>query len=180
MENGKYHGQETLTFRDGDKYVGEFKDGKEHGHGTYTWSDGRKYVGEFKDGEIWNGTLYDKNGNIIVKFVNGKEIKPGKYEGERKDGKPNGQGTHTWSDGRKYEGEFKDGKSHGRGTITHPDGTGYVGEWKDGKQHGQGTTTYIHGQKFVGEWKDGKTWNVTQTDKEGKVIGKWLNGVKQQ
>ena len=70
-ENGKYHGQGTLTFRDGDKYVGEWEDGKQHGQGTYTWSDGRKYVGEYKDGEEWNGTVYDKYGNIVVKFVDG-------------------------------------------------------------------------------------------------------------
>ena len=63
----KYHGQGTLTFRDGDKYVGEFKYGEKHGQGTYTWSDGSKYVGEWKGGEMWNGTIYDKDGNIMVK-----------------------------------------------------------------------------------------------------------------
>ena len=45
MENGKYHGQGTFTFRDGDKYVGEFKDGKMDGQGTFTYPDGVKYVG---------------------------------------------------------------------------------------------------------------------------------------
>ena len=33
--------------------------------------DGTKYVGEFKNGRAWNGTHYDKEGNILVKFVNG-------------------------------------------------------------------------------------------------------------
>ena len=79
-----------------------------------------------------------------------------------------------------YVGERENGKYHGQGTLTLPDGDKYVGEWKDGKQHGQGTTTSSDGQKFVGEWKDGKTWNATQTDKEGQVIGKWVNGLKQQ
>ena len=50
-ENNRYHGQGTLTFRDGDMYEGKYKDGEKHGQGTYTWSDGRKYVGEWKDGE---------------------------------------------------------------------------------------------------------------------------------
>ena len=45
------------------------------GQGTQTWLDGRKYVGEYKDGKTWNGTGYDKNGNIQVKFVNGEYIK---------------------------------------------------------------------------------------------------------
>ena len=56
------------------KYVGEFKDGLPNGQGTYTWSDGDKCVGEFKDGENWNGTGYNKNGEIVVRFVNGKPI----------------------------------------------------------------------------------------------------------
>ena len=68
-------GQGTLTFPDGQKYVGEYKGDKKHGQGTHTWSDGRKYVGEFKNGNFWNGTIYRIDGNIIVKFVNGKEIK---------------------------------------------------------------------------------------------------------
>ena len=46
---GKFGGQGTFTFNDGDKYVGEHKDGREHGPGTYTRSDGSKYVGEWKD-----------------------------------------------------------------------------------------------------------------------------------
>ncbi len=39
----------TMTWADGDKYVGEFKNGKRNGQGTYTFADGDKYVGEFKD-----------------------------------------------------------------------------------------------------------------------------------
>ena len=69
------NGQGTYTWTNGDKYVGEYKDGEEHGQGTYSYSNGNKYVGEYKDGKKWNGTQYDKNGNIIVKFVNGKQIK---------------------------------------------------------------------------------------------------------
>ena len=36
--------------------------------------DGRKYVGEYKDGEEWNGKVFDRNGNIPYKYVNGKKI----------------------------------------------------------------------------------------------------------
>jgi len=48
---------------------------KRNGQGTQKWLDGRKYVGKYKDGKTWNGTGYDKNGNIQVKFVNGEYIK---------------------------------------------------------------------------------------------------------
>ena len=46
--NGKWNGQGTLTYSDGRKYVGEFKNDKWIGQVTLTYSDGRKYVSEFK------------------------------------------------------------------------------------------------------------------------------------
>ena len=73
--SGKPHGQGTRTYTNGNKYVGEWKDGTQNGQGTYTSSDGRKYVGELKNWGKWNGTEYDKNGNIYGKYVNGKFIK---------------------------------------------------------------------------------------------------------
>ena len=89
------NGLVTITYPDGKKYVGEFKDGGKNGQGTFTWSDGKKYVGEYKedlmngqgtiswsnmekfvgewkDGKRWNGTYYDKEGNIHSNVVNGK------------------------------------------------------------------------------------------------------------
>ena len=70
----------TRTYPDGSEYVGEFKDDglfydwKRHGQGTMIWSNEDEYVGEWKDGKRWNGTEYDKYGNIIVKIVNGEYI----------------------------------------------------------------------------------------------------------
>ena len=34
-----------MTFNDGGKYDGEWKDGKRHGKGLYTFPDGGKYEG---------------------------------------------------------------------------------------------------------------------------------------
>ena len=54
------------------KYQGQVVDGKPNGLGVLISTNGWKYFGSWKNGEIWNGTEYDKYGNIIVKFVNGK------------------------------------------------------------------------------------------------------------
>ena len=65
------NGFDTETYPDGSKYVGEWKNGEYHGQGTLTLLNGDKYEGKFKDGEKWNGTQYDKDGNITKKYVNG-------------------------------------------------------------------------------------------------------------
>ena len=75
FKDGIPNGQGKMTSPDGDKYVGEFKDGNSHGQGTVTSKDGEKFVGEWKDDEEWNGNGYNKDGKIISKYVDGKEIK---------------------------------------------------------------------------------------------------------
>ena len=70
-KDGKSHGQGTVTFADGRKYVGEFKDDNFHGQGTLTGPNGDKYVGEFKDGNRWDGTKYDKDGNVTATWLDG-------------------------------------------------------------------------------------------------------------
>ena len=77
----------VLWYRFGDKYTrpqykGEVENGKPNGLGVliYPYGEpygrGSKYVGSWEDGKEWNGTVSDKNGKIVVKYVNGKKIKP--------------------------------------------------------------------------------------------------------
>ena len=137
------NGQGILTWTDGTKYEGEFKDEKMTGQGTFTHKD-YKYVGEFKDDKFnGQGTLTYGNGN--------------KYVGEFKDDERNGQGTFTMPNEDKYVGEFKDDKFNGQGTYTYKEGHKYVGEFKDDSFNGQGTITFANGNKRVGEWKDDKS-----------------------
>ena len=107
----------------------------------------------------------------------------GVYVGEKKDGNPHGQGTLTFSSGKKYVGEFKDGKQHGQGTYTYPKKEGhkvaakYEGEWKNGKQDGQATYTWSDGGKYVGKFKDGrKNGQGTWEHPDGrKYVGEYKN-----
>ena len=39
----------------------------------------------------------------------------------------------VFPDGRTYEGEWKNGNPNGQGTFTYPNGEKYVGEWKNSK-----------------------------------------------
>ena len=76
----------------------------------------------------------------------------------------------------KYEGDVENGKPNGVGIINYLYGDKYVVEWKDGLYNGQGTETIYNGWKYKGEWKDGERRNGTLYDKEGKIIGKFMNG----
>ena len=52
--NGKPWGQGVLTGKKNGtfKYVGELKDGKKHGQGTVTFTNGNNFVGAFKNGKV--------------------------------------------------------------------------------------------------------------------------------
>ena len=146
------------------------------------------------------GVLYRWwDGKIVVWKTFGDDDVNKKYEGEIKNGKPNGlgiltspygdkhvggwkvgkrhgQGTMTFSSGDKYVGGWKDDKKHGQGTDTSSDGGKYEGEWKVGKRHGQGTLTVPDLGKYVGEWKNGEMWTGIFYDNNGNIEGKMLNG----
>ena len=73
-ENGVFHGQGSVILADGEKYEGEWKEGEKHGQGVYSFLDESKYKGEFIGNKPWNVTFYNKEGNIIWKMVNGKQV----------------------------------------------------------------------------------------------------------
>ena len=56
------------------KYEGEMENGVPNGQGTFTFTAGEKWVGEFRENLPWNITIYDKDGTILRKYVNGKVI----------------------------------------------------------------------------------------------------------
>ena len=71
----EYNGQGTITYSNGTNYVGEFKNGIQNGQGTNTFSNGWNGIGEWIDVEPWNIKVFDKKGNLKMKWENGKQIK---------------------------------------------------------------------------------------------------------
>ena len=53
-----------------------------------------------------------------------------------------------------YQGQVKDGKPDGLGVLIYPDGGKYIGSWKNGEKYGHGTFTYSYGSKYVGSWEN--------------------------
>ena len=128
-----------------------------------------------------NGELkWFSNGDVKMWIrVFWKMCSNGKYVGEIKNREPSGSGKLKWSNGGKYVGEWKNGKVHGQGEFTWSNGDKYEGEWKKGEKHGQGTVTFSGGGKWIGEFRRVKPWNITGYDKDGNIIGKFVNGVEQ-
>ena len=87
--------QASITYDDGRKYVGEWKDGKRHGQGTVIWADGEyaKYVGEWRNDQ--------PNGQGTLTLVDG-----GAYVGEwiMVEGSGQGEGAYTSAHGEKHVG----------------------------------------------------------------------------
>ena len=58
-------------WKNGTKYMGEWKDGTIHGQGIFTSYAGRKYIGQWKDGNPWHGNVYDENGVVVAFYLEG-------------------------------------------------------------------------------------------------------------
>ena len=128
------------------------------------------------------------------------------YEGEYKNGKPNGHGSMTSGDNKTiYDGEWKNGKKDGIGKLVVTDkynysgpfekdyfsgssgvlcdnqGNIYDGDFEKGKFHGYGHYKMSNGDTYIGEVKDGLFNGKGQyNDKDGNLFdGEFKNGKKE-
>lgn len=105
-----------MTWEDGSKYEGEWKNGERHGKGTFYYTNGDKYIGDWvRDVQHGKGIYYFQNGE--------------RYEGDYADGERTGKGIYVYPNGDKYVGQFKNGWQEGTGTFTWQNGAVYEGQW---------------------------------------------------
>ena len=91
-----------------------------------------------------------------------------RYEGEYHNGVAHGRGVKTWASGARYEGEFRNGREHGIGIYIYANGNRYEGEFRDGKRDGTGTYTSTNGDRYEGEVRNGKP--------NGRGVTTWASG----
>jgi len=184
-KSGEFDGQGILTLTNGDYYEGKWSEGKIY-EGT-SFINGEKYVGTWKQSRFWNGILYDDEGNLLEKIVNGvvqnklgvvieKKEKVVMYQ-RKVNGEWGWYKSGNEKKDTKYVGEWKNGKKNGQGITTFPDGDYYEGKWFEGKIY-EGTSS-IGVYKYIGTWKMNKEWNGTHYDKDGIITGKTVNGVRE-
>lgn len=183
ISNKILNGHGTLLFKDGSRFVGDFKNGKRHGIVVYIAIDGTTMTANWEnDIMIGECSIQYKNGNT--------------YRGGVKDFKRNGYGTMNFYDGSTfigqfyndtaqgygeldfkvyiYKGDFKDGSMSGFGKFTWKNGKflSYEGLVEDGVPHGYGKLVFQEGHTYTGPIRYGKPHGkgkVTFGDNQRKI-----------
>ena len=169
FKNGSKNGKGTFTWPDDGKYEGEWKDGKFHGQGAFTFSDKNIGMGEFRGNKPWNVITYDNDGNIIWKMMDGVRVNKSKLLKVKNETLFRDTPLAKWNKGGKKWHRSGDKKKQAK----------YVGKIVNGVPNGLGSLTFPSGSRHVGNFWDGKPWFVTTYDKNGNILGKIVNGVKQ-
>ena len=153
----------SLTYSNGDSYVGELKDFARHGQGRFVYGN-----------EEYEGTFVEdvKSGYGKITFPNGDV-----YEGEMVNDHREGQGTYTWASGAKYTGEFKNDLRDGKGYFQAADGSTYDGQYVADLKHGEGRFSFASGDVYVGAYvNDVRTGKGTYTWANGEMyVGNFIN-----
>ena len=120
-------------------------------NGSYTnnvsiLSSSREYSGTFTNNDVTGyGTLELDRDSYVGNFVEGKR---------------QGTGTYTWSDGDKYVGSWKEDEMNGYGTYYWGDVQRLAGNFVDNKPNG---TCYYYtsdGTRYVTTWANGTQTNI--------------------
>ena len=128
VEDGIYAGQINI------------QTGNLDGKGVFKWKNGKKYIGNWKEGFMHGkGFLFDENNNIIFEgyYLNNKKygkffIKEKEYyEGEFLNDKMEGKGCYHYSNGDTWEGYFKNNYKNGIGLMTYNNGEIYLYEFEN-------------------------------------------------
>eukprot|EP01119_Soliformovum_irregulare_P024948 TRINITY_DN9083_c0_g1_i1.p1 TRINITY_DN9083_c0_g1~~TRINITY_DN9083_c0_g1_i1.p1 ORF type:complete len:738 (-),score=215.19 TRINITY_DN9083_c0_g1_i1:14-1966(-) len=143
LQNNKVRdGYGLMEYFTGEKYEGFWKDDKWNGEGKYYWKNGDTYVGNFKDMKrsgfgklmLHNGNYYEgdfaddkMHGCGIYKWAN-KDV----YEGGFKNGARCGFGTMTYANGNTYIGQWRENDRTGTGEWISPTEGTKTGIWKEG------------------------------------------------
>ncbi|KAL1524492.1 hypothetical protein AB1Y20_019386 [Prymnesium parvum] len=104
----------------------------------------------------------------------GAQLQPS-YEGERVNGRMEGQGTYTFTSGTVYTGQFLDGEFHGEGTLQFPGSGKYHATWVHGKAI-SGNYVFADGLPYT-DPADGE-WDYCRPDGDRRFYSELVNGLR--
>jgi hypothetical protein len=92
---------EEKVYKNGNKYIGQFKNGKREGYGIMLFANGGRYEGNWKDNLA--------HGKGIEYYENGD-----RYEGNYYEDEEDGPGVYYYKNGDRIMGNYKNGKKIGK------------------------------------------------------------------
>lgn len=113
-----WYGQKI--YKDGSKYIGEWRHGKRDGEGTYYYLSGDIYSGGWLQGK--------RHGKGTYMEASGRQ-----YTGQFYFGSMQGWGKMIWAKGHSYIGEFRKNAMNGRGTLLYNHGLSWSGTFRNGR-----------------------------------------------
>jgi len=126
------NGNGVMTYYDGDKYLGSYKNGHFDGQGILIHVNSSKLIEQIYEGSWENGYKHGFGKKITRLTV---------YEGYWQEGKHNVFGIK----------EYAIVQNHKTSNYQR-----YQGEWKDGYRYGYGKTILLNGEIYEGEWRNDK------------------------
>ena len=176
--------------KNGNKYIGNWKDDNFNGKGRIISINGDYYEGDWKSGIIEGfGIFYSSSNNYKYEgaFKNNKFDGKGKltyekenikYVGYFKNGVKEGKGKMIFGNKSKYVGQFKNDLFWGEGTFEWPDGRKYIGRWKNNCMEGIGEFIFDDNTRYKGEYKKNKRDGKGVFYRENICyLGDWLNNM---
>lgn len=138
----------VCVFRNGDRYIGEWKNKKMNGLGIYFFQTPQNvvYLGDFQDGRFSGigklARFQDNFGEMI-------------YYGSWLDGRKSNLGTHYYRPHSYYFGYWANDCKQGEGKLIFQGGE-FVGTWDKDSRQGFGRLRKVEGditQVFEGKWE---------------------------
>ncbi|XP_064646318.1 alsin-like isoform X2 [Lineus longissimus] len=181
-------------------YKGSWYSGKMNGNGELTWMDGRKYTGKFKNGlqhgqgvnvvpktdsvEVYEGNLKDgkMHGFGCIRYANGDV-----YTGYFREGQRHGHGVlkqgslNSTSLASIYIGEWLNDKKYGYGVVDDIlKGEKYMGMWMEDNRQGAGIVVTLDGMYFEGNFQQNKLtgYGLMMTDDNSCYEGEFNYGTQ--
>ena len=137
---GLRHGLGFMYYKNGELYIGKWKNDLANGCAVYTTARGDKYIG------MWKNNMFTWNKNMII-FANGD-----RYEGETQNGFLCGHGKMTYENGDVYVGEWFNNNHHGNGRLQYVYDDVYAGQFINGEKNGHGYYHWQNGNMYKGYW----------------------------
>lgn len=168
----KHLAEGIIKESNGSIYRGSFSQGVPHGEGILVDAGKTIYSGSWNVGQPnGEGVMMSPDELFIGNWAAGKRTGTGKrvgadgvvsigrweagklaheyrerYEGQRKNGKPHGQGVMHFANGDRYEGTFEMGVIEGKGRLFRENGDIIGGTFRRGDLHGPATITLSTGK----------------------------------